>query len=303
MDSRKKRLYVLALTFPYVEKKLEVSTSFLAQGVPHMMEPFLQEQLIAKSSHAPLFSLGGHLIRVVLELAQKGFFCELIGKVGEDAAANFYATCLKRVDVNSELLKSAMPTSQVLTLVSPESNKMQSAYLGASLELDALDLKPEYFNGLDVLFLDANSLLWGYLPLKAIQMAKKEGASICFFLDSISDRLPYRSQIVTLLNDFVDIFVAEKEELEPFLNATKFQMETFLKKRSKSALIFSNKEERCTLCSNQERNEISLKENKLDPINGEDLWVSPLCELFRKESLKAGYLEELLNLSPLKFNL
>jgi len=42
---------------------------------------------------------------------------------------------------------------------------MQSAYLGASLELDALDLKPEYFNGLDVLFLDANSFALGILAL------------------------------------------------------------------------------------------------------------------------------------------
>ncbi len=296
MLSRKDRLHFLALTFPYVEKKLEVSASFLDHDVPHIMEPFFQEQLIAKSSHAPLFSLGGHLIRVLLELAQKGSFCEVIGKVGEDAAANFYGTCLKRVDINSELLKSAMPTSQVLSLIPPGSSTVQCAYLGASLELDALDLKPEYFNALDVLLLDANSLLWGYLPLKAIQMAKKKGASICFFLDSISDRVPYRSQIVSMLNDFVDFFVAEKEELDLFLRATRFQMETFLKKCSKSALVFSNKERSFTLYSNQERHELRA-------LDGEDFWVTPLCELFKKEPLKEGYLEELVNLSSLKADL
>lgn len=296
MFSRKDRPRFLALTFPYVEKTLEVSSSFLDHNIPHMMEPFLQEQVIAKSSYAPLFSLGGHLIRALLELAQKGSCCEVIGKVGEDTAANFYETSLKRAEVNSELLRSAMPTSQVLSLIPPEGSKAQCVYLGASLELDALDLKPKYFNALDVLLLDANSLLWGYLPLKAIQMAKKEGASICFFLDSISDKAPYRAQILSILNEAVDFFVAEKEELELFSKATKFQIETFLKKESKSALVFSNREGSCSLYSNHEQNELFA-------LDGEDSWVTPLCELFKKEPLEEGYLEELVNSSSLKVDL
>lgn len=268
----------LALAFPYIEKKLHISSSFceesyLSVGENQLMEPFFQEQLIAKASITPYFSLGGLLVKVMLELALGGSLCEMMGKIGSDSAGDFYQNALSRADLKSSLVRDHTPTSQVLSLLDSKKVQTTCSYLGASLDFDARDMESSSFNSLDVLLLDANSLLWGYLPIKGIQLAKERGAKICFFLDAACNIAHFEDLIENTIFKEVDLVIASKNDLKQLKQSTcAIEPTLFLYDERGGANLYYN----------AQNYEIASPKNHLDHSFQKEDWMPDFLDLIKK---------------------
>ncbi|MCH9633818.1 MAG: hypothetical protein S4CHLAM7_05520 [Chlamydiae bacterium] len=286
----------LILAFPYVEKILEVSDSFIKKcfldgSAKHVMEPFFQEHLISQVSMPPLFSVGGVLIQAAIELAQTGFCFQIVGQVGEDAAGCFYENSLKRVDIETSFLKSFGDTSQVLSLKLPSKEFVQCLHLSASLDLDPLELQWEVFEVPELLLLDAHSLIWGYFPFKIIEFVKKNQATVCFFLDTLIDLTPYKGQLLSILNDLAQVVVVSEKQLNLLIEEGFFSLNSLMENELETLCVF-REDGSCKMI--HEHRVIELPSRQQTPISlGINFeWIPYLAGVLRAEKSHKAFFEE-----------
>lgn len=214
----------LALLFPYIEKKLHVSDTFIEQSSLQLdqqipLEPFLQENLISKADSMPLFSLGGELIDYLQKLMHEGARATFLGKLGIDSAGSYYQSELSKSQRVFNLSIEEGETSQSIRLINPHGRAATGFYLGASSELDAFEVASTSFSSMDAFFLDANAFIWGYLPVHLAQHARVSGAKVCFILDATLNLSPYLVEIFNFIRDVVDYLIVSDQTAEKVFSA------------------------------------------------------------------------------------
>lgn len=159
---------------------------------------------------------GGSTANTVSGAAKLGVETGYIGKVGNDDMGKFFEDEMVKTQVKPLLLKTDTPTGCAQAVISKDGERTFATYLGAALELEPDDLKPEMFDGWDILFVEGYLVFNRPLVKRALEIAKSKGMTIALDMASFNVVEANRDFMEEILRDYVDIVFANQEEAHAF---------------------------------------------------------------------------------------
>lgn len=161
-------------------------------------------------------SSGGSAANTIHGLGMLGLETSFIGSVGKDDTGDFFEKDMRQAGVNTRLIRRETVTGTAIALVSPDSERTFATHLGAATELNPEDLRPEYFKGYDILYMEGYLIFNRPLVEKACQMAKSHNLKVVVDLASynvVEAKIEDFREIVT---KYVDILFANEEEARAY---------------------------------------------------------------------------------------
>lgn len=189
----------------------------------------------------PKFIAGGSAANTIKGLAALGENCTFLTHLGKDHLADYFSKHLQTMGITLLASASEDQTSQVLCLVTPDKQRTMRFYSGCSHEFSEGMLHPNSFQEIKHLHLEAYLLRNGNLPERAMQLAKKNGATVSIDLSSFEIVHEFKSQIIKLLQGYVDIVFANEDELQALLSLSAYEGCLALKKKVPIAVILMGK--------------------------------------------------------------
>ena len=126
---------------------------------------------------------GGSAANFAAHAARLGANVQFISRVGRDWPGEMLARSLQDEGITTRVrVIEDAPTGRVLVMVDPEGHRRMWSYPGASTTLQADDLDPAWFLGLDAFHLTGYSLLREgprEAALHALELARQGGSPIC----------------------------------------------------------------------------------------------------------------------------
>lgn len=180
---------------------------------------------------------GGSAANTVSAAAILGMPASFIGKVGDDELGSLFHSDQKQNGIRSILLKGTAASGRAMVFITaPNADRTFATYLGAALQLEPEDLKPEYFDGYenDYLHIEGYLVQNQRLFRKAVEMGKAHNMTISLDMASynvVESNLVFLHDIV---RDYVDIVFANETEAKAF---TGQEPEEALKTMSEMARI------------------------------------------------------------------
>ena len=145
-------------------------------------------------------------------LAHLGVPVAYIGKVGNDDFGRIFEDDLKINNIYPFLYKSNTDTGRAIALVSPDSERTFSTYLGSAIELTPDDLKEELFHGYDYFHIEGYLVQNHELIKTAVQMAYKNKLKISLDLASYNVVEENKEFLNDIISRYVDIVFANEDE-------------------------------------------------------------------------------------------
>ena len=155
---------------------------------------------------------GGSAANTMSGLAQLGVEAGFLSKIGKDEVGEFFAKQMTETHVKPLMLKSETPSGRVQALVTADGERTFATCLGAAAEMCADDIKPELFDGWDILYVEGYLVANPTMLRKAIETAKAQGLTIAIDLASYNVVEESRDFLLELINNYVDIVFANEKE-------------------------------------------------------------------------------------------
>lgn len=156
-------------------------------------------------------STGGSVGNAMLALANVGAKPAFIGKVGADENGRFFAKNAIQRGIRPLLVQDSLPTGVAHAFVSPDGQRTFGTYLGAAACLQASDLRTEWFESYDLLFIEGYLVQNHELILRAAELAKAAGMETAIDLSSYNIVEAERDFFTHLL-PLIDIVFANEQE-------------------------------------------------------------------------------------------
>lgn len=172
----------------------------------------------------PAMATGGSAGNTVLALAQMHTCPGFVGKIGMDNMGRFFSENCSQVGINATLLEGEEATGVANTFISQDGERTFATHLGAAATMKAEDVRKEWFEGYDLLYLEGYLVQNHELIECIVQTAKAMGLKIAIDLASftvVRDNLGFMRRLV---KEYVDIVFSNEEESAAFtggLNADK----------------------------------------------------------------------------------
>ena len=189
----------------------------LARGSMSLVDSELQRQISASVATLPTtMSPGGSAANTIRALACLGSSVGYIGKVGEDAAGDFYERALNDLGIEPVVFRGRDNSGRCLSLVSPDGERTMVTYLGAALELVPEELSASIFEGYDCLYIEGYLVQNHALIEGAVRLTKECGLQVAIDLASfnvVEENLEFLRRITA---EYVDILFANEDEARAF---------------------------------------------------------------------------------------
>ena len=153
--------------------------------------------------------------------ASLGEAARLVCRVGDDATGARLVSDLEASGVEVFAVRGSDPTGVIAVLAGPDGERTMATMRGASVGLEAADLRSEWFTGVDLLHLPAYSLFrepLAHAARRAVEEVRSRGGKLSIDLSSVAGLLEYGparmvSDIDRLRPDMLFATAAEAETL------------------------------------------------------------------------------------------
>jgi sugar/nucleoside kinase (ribokinase family) len=164
---------------------------------------------------------GGQAANFCAWAASLGEPARLVCRVGDDSTGAGLVSDLEAGGVEVFAVKGSDPTGVIAVLVGPEGERTMATMRGASVGLQAVDLRSEWFGGVNLLHLPAYSLFrepLAHAASRAVEEVRGRGGMLSIDLSSVAGLLEYgparmASDIESLRPDILFATAAEAETL------------------------------------------------------------------------------------------
>jgi len=184
---------------------------------------------------------GGSAANTLFDLAHFGVRTALLGTVGKDDAGEFYRQALLASGGSDHALRysSVTPTGHCICLVTPDAERTMRPALAAALEFDPASVTEKDFAGYTLAHLEGYLLAHSEEKLRHLMStAKAAGCLISLDLASFEVVKAFRSAILNLLKEFVDIVFANSDEADALLGQIPPEQQlSELRKLCKTAIV------------------------------------------------------------------
>jgi sugar/nucleoside kinase (ribokinase family) len=217
---------------------------------------------------------GGSAANTVTGSAKLGVPSAFIGKIYNDEVGNNYDSDMQSYGVRPILLEGDQASGQSLVFITPDRERTFATYLGAAASMMAEDLKPEFFAGSDLFYIEGYLVQNHNLILSAVQMAKEYGLKVALDLASYNVVEENIEFLTHLVDNYVDIVFANEEEARAL---TGFQPEEALNHLAgKVEIVVVKIGERGALarCGDESVQVDAIKANCVDTTGAGDLFAA-----------------------------
>ena len=130
--------------------------------------------------------------------------------------AGLFEKDLKKNNVQPHLFKSASPTGRVLSIITPDAQRSMFTFLGASSEMTTAEIAGSHFADVVIVHLEGYLLFNTDLVYAALRRAKEVGARVSLDLASYTVVEDSRNVLDEIVDEFVDILIANEDEALAF---------------------------------------------------------------------------------------
>lgn len=155
---------------------------------------------------------GGSAANTIRGLANLHTPCAFFGKAGEDEACNIFTQSLTDLGIESLLLPSSLPTTEVACLITEEGEKTMFYHLGASTSIQTGEITPALFQNTRLVHLEGYTFLQEGVSEKAAELAKEAGCLISLDLGSFTLVRQKKARMVDFIIRYCDIVFANADE-------------------------------------------------------------------------------------------
>lgn len=182
----------------------------LIDDIKHKMIGNLLEEM------NPEMATGGSAGNTVLALANLNAHPGFVGKIGRDKMGRYLAETCKQVGIDAILLEGDEATGVANTFISRDHERTFATHLGAAASMRPEDVRKEWFDGYDFLYLEGylvqNHELIECIARTAKEAGLKVGIDMASF-NVVRENLGFMRRLV---KDYVDIVFANEEESNAF---------------------------------------------------------------------------------------
>jgi sugar/nucleoside kinase (ribokinase family) len=179
-------------------------------------QDFINNMLDGTSGFPRSISSGGSAANTIHGLANLGVDTGFMGKIGHDDLGNFFKEDLVNHKIEPTLFYGQADSGKAVALISPDSERTFTTFLGASLELGAEDLDESHFKGYDYFHIEGYLVQNHDLISRAVELAKECDCKVSLDLASfnvVDENLDFLRDLV---KNYVDILFANEEEAKSF---------------------------------------------------------------------------------------
>lgn len=160
---------------------------------------------------------GGSAANTISGAAIFGMPAGFIGKVGDDELGSLFKAEQVQNGIRSNLLKGTAASGRAMVFITaPNADRTFATYLGAALQLEPEDLKPEYFDGYDYLYLEGYLVQNQRLIRRAVEIGKKKEMIICLDMASYNVVESNNAFLHDIVKNYIDIVFANETEATSF---------------------------------------------------------------------------------------
>jgi sugar/nucleoside kinase (ribokinase family) len=189
-----------------------VAKTGAAKGGMRLVSHDIIADMLAQTKNKPQMVPGGSACNTAVGVGQLGGAARFVGKCGQDDYGRHYEAELVKAGVKAQLFKTASPTGQVLSIITPDAQRSMFTYLGASAEILPEEMTVDCFFGAKVVHIEGYLLFNKALIVAVMQAAKKAGALVSLDLAAYTVVEENKGLISQLVKEYVDILIANEDE-------------------------------------------------------------------------------------------
>lgn len=159
---------------------------------------------------------GGSAANTIHGLAHLGIETGFVGTIGEDKLGDSFLGDLTSNHIQPYLLRSKTETGVAGTLISPDSERTFTTFLGAAVEISKEQIKSEILCKYDLFHIEGYLVFNQEMIEHAAQTAKECGKKISLDLASFNVVEANLEFLRRLVREYVDIVFANEEEAKAF---------------------------------------------------------------------------------------
>lgn len=180
---------------------------------------------------------GGSAANTIHGLARLGVETGYIGCTGRDTYGEFFRKDMGIHGIRTVLLEGSQETGRAVVLVTPDSERTFATFLGSAVDLNAADIRSNYFEGYDLLYLEGYLVQNYALVEKVVHVGRKTGLKICVDLASYNVVEANRDFLKNVINSGVDMVFANAEEAKALTGGTVAEAAEWLAAHCELAII------------------------------------------------------------------
>lgn len=209
-----------------VDLLLPESEEFLAssgaqKGGMTLVEADDIHALLSKAKGSPDVVPGGSACNTIVGIGRLGAPARFVGKRGTDDLGELFERDLIKNNVEPRLSISESPTGRVLSIITPDAQRSMFTFLGAAAEARPEEYTHAVFEGASIVHVEGYLLFNQQLIEAVLASAKSAGARISLDLASYTVVEASRSILDELVDEYVDILIANEDEARAFTGTDK----------------------------------------------------------------------------------
>ena len=203
----------------YVDDSFLKSANILKGDAEHLASHEFEDLRRYCNSHfVPIVGVGGSSSNTIKGLANLGHSTSFLGKIGNDPQGELYLNNINQCNVQSHLIISPLPTSQVAVFVTEDHERSFLSFSGAGQHLKSDEISSKIFTGVSHVHIEGYMLDSFETAEKVMQLASASGATISLDAGCARIARTYKNDYLKLLQEYVTIAFANERELEELFN-------------------------------------------------------------------------------------
>ncbi|MGD9212328.1 MAG: adenosine kinase, partial [Desulfobacteraceae bacterium] len=184
-------------------------------GMIYVEKDFIESTLEILSD-APSIVPGGSACNTVVGVGRLGGNARFVGKCGNDKFGKLFQSDLQKQNVEPALFYSDSHTGRVLSIITPDAQRSMLTYLGASAEVSPEEITSQAFQNAGIIHVEGYLISNQLLISEVLKKAKESGAIVSLDLASYNVVEESKEQLEELVDNFVDILIANEDEAYAF---------------------------------------------------------------------------------------
>jgi sugar/nucleoside kinase (ribokinase family) len=185
----------------------------LPKGSMQLVNKEISEKILKSASNYPnQIASGGSAANTINGLARLGVKTGFIGMLGKDEMGQRFIDDFKKNNVTPHITYSETHSGKAIALVSPDSERTFATDLGAAIELNSSNIKPEIISNYKLIHIEGYLLQNYDLIESTIKQAKANGLKISLDLASFNVVEQNIDFLKKLIPGNIDILFANEEE-------------------------------------------------------------------------------------------
>ncbi len=229
---------------------------------------------------------GGSAANTMSGVAQLGVEAGFLSKIGKDEVGRFFEKQMTETHVKPLMLKSDTPSGRVQALVTADGERTFATCLGAAAEMCADDIRPELFEGWDILYVEGYLVANPTMLDKALATAKEAGLKIAIDMASYNVVEESRDYFMRLIDTYVDYVFANEKEAFALTGMEPLKALNFIASRCEIAVVKVGAKGAYVKRGNEMVTVPPMEANVIDTNGAGDMWAAGfMAGLVKGESL------------------